>query len=242
MNKLKIGEVGKKLILIRDLYRIGKLALKDKRILKKWVRFKRAKTAHLLKISPSIRRNLKLKDPREYLNSDAEKIKLINNTKKALKFSLNAIRNQAVVMSHSFIELVMGKVVRMILTKHINILKRIYCNKENFSFNIIDIIDNRKSVINFLIEKEVNRFLYLSLDKKLSFFKKYFDMDLLNWTNRPYGTDFKEIDKLRHDIVHLNKNVYISDSKFDSINFYLGHFSEYLLQTSKKKYEIDIIF
>lgn len=237
--------VSTRLINITSFYEIGEFALKDRRLMKKYISQKREEELLRIKTHDNLPEADKWlnEESREFILSKKGEAYTKRLAKKSAKFSINALRAQTIVMMHSHIEIVMCEIVSMILEKNEDILKRIYESKDSFPFDISDLLDNKKSILKMLIDKESNRFSFLSMEKKARYYKKYFNMDILNWSDFPhFSTDLLKIDKLRHDIIHSNKDIKVSRGDIYSTAFYLGHFGDYLLKTAKAKHDIDIIW
>ncbi|MFA4888057.1 MAG: hypothetical protein WC628_00580 [Candidatus Omnitrophota bacterium] len=180
--------------------------------------------------------------PKEFWDGVSIRENITKQVVEKLEFSLGALKNQTIVMFHSYLEIIMSSLVRMILEKDLSLLKRIYFNKDNsLPFDVGALIDNKDNIISMLVEKEVRRFEYLSLDKKLNYFNKYFGINSQRG-NADYSIGIKEIDSLRQDIIHSDREILVSDAKIFEIWDLIREFGMYLLVTTRQKYKIDIVW
>jgi len=181
--------------------------------------------------------------PIEYWSSEAFTKSLIERNKKVADYGTEALQKQTVVLYHSFIELIMGEVVEMILKKHPEILKSIYMSKEDGKnpLTAAEIIDKKDAVVQLLIEKEVDHFTYKSMKQKEAYFKKHFDI-AFKWGTVDYGVDIHQIDELRHKIIHTDDTVIVDDAMLVKIKTYLNGFGMQLLFQSRLKYQTDVVW
>ncbi len=166
-------------------------------------------------------------------------------TKKSIQTSIDFLGRQAVVMFHSYIEIVMAEVVRLILEKDEKILKHVYSEKKGeFSFSATELIDNKSRIMSFMVEKEVSRFVYKNMKDKIAYLKRFFDIDYAKFQKGDieHRTDIFEIDTLRHDIIHTNKPIVVEGHKVVAIEEYILWFGMQLLTQARLKFEVDIVW
>lgn len=174
-----------------------------------------------------------------------EYVKLMKGeTERKISFAFNNIKNQTVVMFHSYVELIMSRIVEMILEKDIRILKRIYDDREKGGFRLPanKIIDNNDRIISMMIENEAERFIRKSMVDKASYLKKYFDLTFEREDEEKEEVDIFEIDKLRHDIIHGDKDIIVDDFKLLVISNYINGVCFRLLANARLKFQIDVVW
>lgn len=160
-------------------------------------------------------------------------------------FAKNLLKKQTVVSVHSYMEVVMAKIIRIILRKHQNILIDIYNKKDKLPFKVKEIIDNKERIIEMMIEEEINRFIRNSLKEKNKFFKRYFKLVLdqdLDLNRKPvYLTmSLEKIDSIRHNIIHSEKEIEVSDKDIMDIFLYASMWTAKLLSIVRNKFKVDI--
>lgn len=182
--------------------------------------------------------------PKEFWES-ADKVAFFKGqVKDRINFALRHIKNQSVVMYHSYIELIMAQIVKMILAKEESILRIIYKDRQSgyedgkSKFTIKDIEHNKSA----MVENEVERFIRIPIDKKCKYFKDRFNIDF-RWADKKVcNIDIVEIDTLRHNIIHGNSDIPIDDYRLLEINNYIVGLGLHLLTQARLKYQIDIVW
>lgn len=177
-------------------------------------------------------------DAQTFINSFKGKIE--ENIEKNIDNSIKILRQQIIVSSHTIFENFLCNVVRAYLNVFPIILK-----EKNKSISFRDIIDlkNNSSILNFIIEKEVNDFSWLSLQEKKAYLS-----DRLKIPNQKelWEIDqedlFIEIDKKRHSIVHDDNPVEITEEELYKYLYYFQRIIFGLSVTAKIYQGVDFIW
>ena len=140
---------------------------------------------------------------------DIYRPKLEGNVDNRIKNGIKILRQQIIVSSHTVFENYLCNVVRVYLNVFPEVLKN---RDKSIKFREIVNPKDNGSILNYIIEKEVNDFNWLSLEEKKDYLIKR--LKILN----PKGlweVDgeylLKEIDDKRHSIIHDENPVEISE-------------------------------
>lgn len=134
---------------------------------------------------------------RDKIESEIRKT-IIENIEKGLI----TLRRQLLEASFSIFEKYLCHVTRVYLHTFPQILKDI---DKKISFrNIIECIESKNSIFDYIVEKEINRFSYLSLKDKKEYLTKSLKVtdELDMWSYHDKNEFWKDIDKERQEIVH----------------------------------------
>lgn len=162
---------------------------------------------------------------------------LEENVKKSIKFSVETLKRQTIIVYHSYFETVLYLLVEMILKSNPNLLGKIKGTK----IKSMDAFKNKDRIGDYLAEEISKNFNRLSMKEKIKFFKKNFNIDFV-WTNEDYGTTIEEIDLLRQKIIHSSEEIVIPDEKILMINNYIVGLGLHLLLNARIKYNIDVVW
>lgn len=151
---------------------------------------------------------------------DIYRPKLEGNVDNRIKNGIKILRQQIIVSSHTVFENYLCNVVRVYLNVFPEVLKN---RDKSIKFREIVNLKDNGSILNYIIEKEVNDFNWLSLEKKKDYLIKR--LKILN----PKGlweVDgeylLKEIDDKRHSIIHDENPVEISEEDLFKYLYYLN--------------------
>jgi len=132
---IDITEVMQKTSSIYDFYKLGEEGLKHPDILAKEVS---RKIKFLQDFTKQPMTEKFFKDgkvpPEEFFASQSMVTVLTKTTQETIKAGVNYLRKQTVVLFHSYIEIIISNIVRMILQREVNILKGIYSEKSKLPF------------------------------------------------------------------------------------------------------------
>ncbi len=140
----------------------------------------------------------------EFLNKELPKAMpaTISNN---IKTGLSVLRRQLLEAAYSIFEHFLCHVVRVFIYSFPEILKDI-----ERTVHYRDVVDNKESIFSYIIEKEINRFSYLSLTEKKDYLTKKLKLKDDFWIYE--GREmWKDIDKKRQDIVHKEEVPEISE-------------------------------
>jgi len=151
---------------------------------------------------------------------DIYRPKLESNVDNRIKNGIKILRQQIIVSSHTVFENYLCNVVRVYLNVFPEVLKS---RDKSIKFREIVNLKDNGPILNYIIEKEVNDFNWLSLEKKKDYLIKR--LKILNpkglWeVNGEYL--LKEIDDKRHSVIHDENPVKISEEDLFKYLYYFN--------------------